>query len=316
MKSTTATDTEYPLRQEDIPYTTPTGRLQTLDIWLPRPLTSSLEKIWIIYVHGGAWRDPAQDSKCVEPTIKKLQSHHPDALGHVAGIISLNYRLSPYPSHPTSPSSPTDPQRNVQHPEHIQDVQRAIKYLKTHYNIHRWIGVGHSCGATLLLQQVAGIGLSQLSASDSKSTSDSVNAIGPEALVLLEGIYDIPLLLQNHTPPACPPSISQIYYDIVQGAFGDASTYSAVSPVSGKYEMESWADGRLVVLAHSPDDELVEEEQRVVLLKRLEKDGWARGKGERVLELKNLKGGHDEIWEEGTQIAQLIAEVVSRLCAG
>src|SRR2546426_518228 len=131
------------------------------------------------------------------------------------------------------------------------------------------------------MRRVASIGLSQPSASNSKSTSDSVNAIGPEALLLLEGIYNIPLLLQNHTPPACPPSISQIYYDIVQGAFGDASTYSAISPVSGKYEKERWADGKLVVLAHSPEDELVEEEQRVVMLEQLEKDGWVGEKGER-----------------------------------
>ncbi|CAD0107241.1 unnamed protein product [Aureobasidium uvarum] len=48
---------------------------------------------------------------------------------NVAGFVSLDYRLSPYPSHPTSPSSPGDDSRNVQHPEHLNDILAALFFL-------------------------------------------------------------------------------------------------------------------------------------------------------------------------------------------
>ncbi|KAF2833362.1 alpha/beta-hydrolase [Ophiobolus disseminans] len=310
------TPTEYPKHIPSIPYSDSPSRLQTLDIWLPRPLVESdpANSLWIIYMHGGAWRDPTQTSLCAEPTIKHLLSKSPFA---IAGIATLNYRLSPYASHATDPSSPTDADRNVTHPTHIRDVAQGIAFLQKKYGVKKWIGIGHSCGATLLCQYVSGIG-----------AVESDNSGGPEALILTAGIYSIPLFLRNHSAPACPPNIAQIYVDIVAGAFGaDSAVYHGVSPVAGKYDTEKWKNGKLVVLAHSYDDELVERAQRDVMCVALDREGWSIvmedgddeadvSAGRRVLEVRDIKGSHDFVWEDGGQSAKLIVEVVERLTSG
>jgi kynurenine formamidase len=325
---TTETPSGFPIHHS-IPYTSPTTSLQALDLWLPRLLDASnpASTIFLVYVHGGAWRDPLQDSSCVLPTLRQLSSH-PDALSSIAGVASINYRLSPYPSHPSKPSSPDDSSRNVRHPTHIQDVESAIKYLGRKFGIgarrengneevtaggYKWIGIGHSCGATLLCQFVSRIGTS--------STTSQVS--GPSALILLEGIYNIPLFLEMHSPSRVPSSIARIYRDIVTGAFGSKEeAWVDASPVSGRYLEKDWNEGILVVLAHSPEDELVEVEQRDCMLKRLEDCEWKNGsaitsddsKGlARTVVVKNLQGQHDSIWEDGRQIASLIADVVKRI---
>ncbi|KAF2639806.1 hypothetical protein P280DRAFT_49769 [Massarina eburnea CBS 473.64] len=277
--------------------------------------------VWVIYVHGGAWRDPSQDHRTAVPTVTKLRTekHKATTEGKIAGLLSINYRLSPYASHPSNPSSPADTQRNARHPDHVQDVTGAIHFLKKEYGIKRWIGVGHSCGATLLCQLVSSPGL------ETAFSSSADPRAGLEALILLEGIYDIPLLLKNHQPPACPEKIAQIYHDFVEGAFGEdgegEEVYRGASPTSGGYGWERWRDGRLVVLGYSNGDELVEPEQRDVLVTRFKEESWAEkgqvededGKVNRVVEVRDLKGGHDEIWEDGSQIADLIVDVVDRL---
>ncbi|KAH6614921.1 Alpha/Beta hydrolase protein [Boeremia exigua] len=311
--------TQYPKRISSLPYTDSPNPLQTLDIWLPRPLEQSdpTSSTWIVYIHGGAWRDPTQDSRCIEPTLSCLLKSHSTTLAKIAGIASLNYRLSPYPSHPTAPSAPSDASRNAAHPDHVRDVARALRWLADEYGMKAWVGAGHSCGATLLLQYAAGIGLSD---------DDKAHTLGgPDGLVLLCGIYNVPLLLQNHNPPACPEHISRIYHEFVGAAFGhDAAVYRSVSPVAGRYGTQQWPNGKLMVLAHSYEDELIERQQRDVMCVALDREGWSIvmevgdgeaevGEGSRVLEVRDLKGGHDWIWEDGEQVAMLLADVVERL---
>jgi kynurenine formamidase len=252
-----------------------------------------------------------QTSTCAEPTITHILENPPSS---IAGIASINYRLSPYPSHATSPSTPADPDRNVVHPTHVRDIASGIAFLQREYNIERWIGVGHSCGAMMLCQYVSRIGL------DANKSEK-----GPEALILSAGIYNIPLFLRNHLPPACPEEVSRIYNDIVSGAFGpDSAVYQRVSPVAGKYGTENWPEGTLIVLAHSYEDELVERAQRDVMCVALDREGWSIvmedgdeeadvGSGRRVLEVRDIKGTHDFVWEDGEQSAKLITEVVQRL---
>ncbi|KAH8731109.1 Alpha/Beta hydrolase protein [Phaeosphaeriaceae sp. PMI808] len=241
----------YPKQLSSLPYTSPTTPLQTLDIWLPRPLDPSNHEnaLWIIYIHGGAWRDPTQTSTCSHPTTTHLS---PETTSHIAALASINYRLSPYPSHPTHPSSPTDPTRSVTHPTHLHDIAAGIAFLRREYGVKRWIGVGHSCGATLLCQYISAL--------------KEDDGGGPEGLVLTAGIYHIPLFLRNHEPPACTAEVARIYAEIVRGAFGgDAGVYQGVSPVSGRYGVERWRNGKVVLLGHSYEDELVERGQRDVM---------------------------------------------------
>lgn len=310
--------TAYPRHTHSIPYTSPPNPLQTLDIHqytAPDSLPSSAP--WLIYIHGGAWRDPLQDSRCIEPTLRHLVASYPHTLSTLGGIASLNYRLSAYPTHPTHPSTPSDVSRNAVHPAHVRDVSAAIAYLARHHGVRRWIGVGHSCGATLLLQHVSRIGL------------ESRDTPGPAALVLLAGIYNLPLLLRNHVPPACSEEVAGIYRSLVAGAFGGdegGGVYQEVSPVSGRYDGRAWPEGRLMVVCHSYEDELVERAQRDVLCVAMDRQGWSivmedgdeedevAGQEERrVLNVRDVKGAHDWVWEDGEQIARLVAEVVERL---
>lgn len=292
-----------------IPYKENSTRLQKLDIWLPEQSpesTPSKRPTWIIYVHGGAWRDPTQDSLCAIPTIQSLVKNHLGLFDrkHIAGIASINYRLSPYPSHATDPSSPSDQDRNVQHPAHIQDVRTALAYLIKEYKVERWVGVGHSCGATLLLQLPL--------ACDPSSPIQSTL----QALILLAGIYDIPAFLDNHSAPGCPENIAVIYRAIVEGAFGpDPRDYEKVSPARlGKKDL--W--GRQVVLGYSAEDELVEPQQRELMMANYLNEGWERSSedgeaGVNAVEARNLRLAHDELWENGEQIASLIAEIVEKI---
>jgi hypothetical protein len=79
-----------------------------------------------------------------------------------------------------------------------------------------------------------------------------------------------------------------------------------------------------LVLAHSYEDELIERQQRDVMCVALDREGWGvvmevgdgeadLGEGSRVLEVRDLRGGHDWIWEDGKQIAKLLADAVQRL---
>jgi kynurenine formamidase len=168
----------------------------------------------------------------------------------------------------------------------------------------------------MLCQLVSGIGL----------TPDLAPAPAPEALILVSGLYNLPLMIRNHLPPATPEYISEIYRDFVTRAFGEEQeVWAAVSPVKGKYDEGQWPEGKLVLLCHSYEDELVERAQRDVMCVALDREGWnivmevgddedeVRAEGRRVVNVRDLKGGHDWIWEDGKQIAILAAEAVERL---
>jgi kynurenine formamidase len=186
-----------------------------------------------------------------------------------------------------------------------------VKWLGERYGVgsrYPWIGVGHSCGATLLAQLVAGTGV---------ENQVGEGAVGPQSLVLMAGIYDLRAMLENHQPPVCPLHIAKIYEEFVQGAFGTDTKghYTAVSPSSGTYTVETCPRLKEIVLAYSASDELIEPQQRAIMAARLKDCGWVeRGQaGERIVEMKDLTQGHDEVWQDGQQVAGLIGEAVGRM---
>ncbi len=260
--------------------------LNTVEVCLPRqPSGADSDRFWIIYVHGGAWRDPEINAASFKHTKQILLSSK--VAEKIAGYASINYRLSPYPSHPTDPSNPADPARNAVHPDHINDVLTAILYLQEKYKFEdRYILVGHSCGATLAMQ----VGMKRYWGSQYESTyALELNVVPPVAIVGLEGIYDIPALVKNHEH-------IPVYRDFVQNAFGPAG-WDAASPSNGDF-IESWSEGQLMVLAHSPEDSLVEAEQPEMMKDALTRQGWANGTT-RTVQTLELHGEHDEIWKSG-----------------
>ncbi|TKA69046.1 hypothetical protein B0A55_08713 [Friedmanniomyces simplex] len=288
----------YPQNHRGVRYSDDSS-LNTLEVCIPRPPTGDQKQVWIVFIHGGAWLDPEIDSSSFRKTQGLLLSSH--QADSIAGFASINYRLSPNPSHPKDPSNPSDPARNAKHPDHINDVLAAILYLQETYRFEdRYILVGHSCGVTLAFQ----VAMKRYWGSQYESTfALELNVVPPLAILGVEGLYDLPALVKHH-------SSEPEYRDFVSNAFGsDEAVWAAVSPTTGEYE-ESWPDGTLVVLAHSREDELVEWKQVDLMHCALRSQGWDEASNERRLKLIELRGKHDQVWEEGKELARAIEVTV------
>ena len=320
----------YPSRLADLPYAHE-HRLQTLDIYLPRPLASSnsSDTIWIVFIHGGAWRDPHQMSAELLPAWNILLSRR-GTLSRIAGLASINYGLSTNVSQIAPTDGGIDSGKQIRHPGHIQDVLTALTWLKRNYAVSqegglRYVLAGHSCGATLALQAIMGRWHGQ-------SSTEGEEVTAPIAVVGLEGLYDLPLLVQNHIQ-------DPVYRDFVCDAFGDdENVWRDASPVNGNYR-QTWkntgkdgsteSETRLVVLGHSLEDSLVEVDQVHAISKVFQASGWslekddfdqqavASGKssGDAILLLK-LRGEHDEIWSDGQELLKAIEVTIDRLFRG
>ena len=244
------------------------------------------------YIHGGAWRDPTVSSTSFEPALSLLLQS-PEVI-HIAGFASINYRLSPYPSHPTDPSANNDAARNAKHPDHINDVLDALRYLQEVYKFgQRYLLVGHSAGATLAYQV----------AMDLWRPENNTPLALPIGVVGLAGIYDFTGLQARH--PGVP-----IYGEILRNAFGP--DWDHASP---KYRLRNdgnlenmWVNGKLAVVAQSDGDGLVENEQALEMLDAL--SAREVGSPKRRTELIWLKEHHDDLWWQGTELAKVIREAV------
>ncbi|KAI9877330.1 MAG: hypothetical protein M1830_004233 [Pleopsidium flavum] len=244
------------------------------------------------YIHGGAWRDPAISSDSFNPALSFLLDH--PIVDNIAGLASINYRLSPYTSHAISPSSPDDAARNAKHPDHIQDVLTALAFLQSEYGFgDNYLLVGHSCGATLAFQVTMGKWQAQSAARVSM----------PQGILGLEGIYDLVALRDTHQD-------IPVYQEIIKNAFGDEKHWNEASPTFISIR-ETWTNVRLAGLAHSANDELVEFEQLQLMAATLkERDG--SGREDLVL---SLEGKHDDVWRNGWELAQSIITAVQHLLA-
>jgi kynurenine formamidase len=222
-------------------------------------------------------------------------------LNKVAGIASLNYRLSHYSNHSSDQSDGDDPARNATHPDHIQDVMTAVAWLQQKYHFNEnYLLVGHSAGATLAMQAVMGIWKPCALSGEGPSPAFTP----PSAIAGIEGIYDLEALVESfHDIP--------IYRDFVEGAFGkDRLSWKQASPVYGKFS-ESWSNGRVVVLAQSKDDELVDFLQTEKMSNQL----WNEKRAGRRDTVISLRGKHDEVWSNGSELSKVIIKALGMLNA-
>jgi len=260
--------------------------LHTLDIWVPNPSSDKTRTIkrWVVYIHGGAWRDPEIDSMSFVPALEiLLASGSP-----IAGFASINYRLSPYPHHPRKPSFPDDPSRNARHPDHVFDVSRALAFLEELHSIgNGYVLAGHSCGATIAFQI--------------KEQCREFKVPLPGCIIGSEGIYDLTALVEANTHPA--------YRQFVSGAFGsDEATWTEASPYSSK-EPVAWESAKVIVISHSNDDELVSKAQPDMMMERIR----GTAKGHAKLQYVPVEGGHDEVWQTGRELARVIEKGLALL---
>ncbi|KAH8598966.1 Alpha/Beta hydrolase protein [Bisporella sp. PMI_857] len=278
-----ASSNELKLSQHKYITTPEATRLHTVDIWEPEYIQDQARsKIWVIYIHGGAWRDPAVDSKSFGFTVQKIQeSVWKDK---IAGFASINYRLSSYLSHPTDPSSPDDPSRNAHYPDHVSDIACALLFLEQRYRIaSRYVLVGHSAGATMALE----LGAAELPI--------------PVAVLGVAGIYDFVGLVQRHSHPA--------YREFMENAFPDKSTWEKAAPYTDDSPDKLFEKAKHVVISSSPQDELVEWEQGISMHERL----LTRPISKENVHFVKASGAHDEIWSGGSVLASLIIKVLEFL---
>ncbi|KAL1966557.1 hypothetical protein VTN77DRAFT_4479 [Rasamsonia byssochlamydoides] len=272
---------------------------------------SSNQGYWVIYIHGGGWRDPRVLAESFGPTETFLQSQHASLIReHTIAFASIDYRLSAHPNflQDRNTTDAATQLRNAKHPDHLHDVQAAITFLQGRYDFgDRYILVGHSCGATLAFQIVMG---------KVAGAAPTTTLPKPRAVVGVCGIYDLRLLRDDF-------SKEPIYQQFIEGAFGpDEDLWDRVSPAKVSDPDDEgleagWPNGKLALLAHSAGDELVNLSQFLAMKDVLER--WkaaAAAKDNRtrqVVLLQDLQEPHDDVWGNGKELATVIATAVREL---
>ncbi|KAK0613610.1 Alpha/Beta hydrolase protein [Immersiella caudata] len=291
--------------QKHVPYVPGSTTLQTLTIYipgtqpppLPTPSPTPSDSTWILFIHGGAWRDPLVDASAFHPAATSLLLKNNNHNGNpIAGLVSINYRLSSHPNHPSS-----NPAHAAHHPDHIHDVLGAISFLqRARVATGRYVLAGHSCGATLAFQAVMD--------PTRWGLSGEMQIRKPQVVVGLNGLYDLAGFIK--TPPVGYEGLREAYEEFTRGAFGDGEeTWRAVCPATAREWVGEWVgewegERRKAVLVQSGEDGLVPRGQLEGMRGVLEREGVD------VVEME-AGGGHDEMWERGEgRMAEVLWEVV------
>ncbi|KAM3086322.1 Kynurenine formamidase [Clarireedia jacksonii] len=155
--------------------------------------------------------------------------------------------------------------------------------------------VGHSCGATLAMQVIMGLGHLLSWGVPSQSLRFKL----PYHVIGVAGIYDLVLLRDRNSHPA--------YNEFLIGAFGiNEKDWDAVSPAKFAAYARSWENGKTLAFATSTNDELVDESQIDVMVERVQD----LGDSVVVKNYKNvLQNAHDDIWRKG-ELANVLANVL------
>ncbi|EED24046.1 conserved hypothetical protein [Talaromyces stipitatus ATCC 10500] len=274
--------------------------LQEIHVYKAQNSPEDKDLLWVIYIHGGAWRDNTVLADSFSTT-QTLLSKDPLIQKHVAAFASIDYRLSPHPNaHQDPNNTPKTQLRDAKHPEHIHDVQTALAFLQDKYGFgDRYILVGHSCGATLSFQVVM----------NKVQGANATTFPKPKAIAGVCGIYDLKLLRNDYRH-------IKIYEDFIKGAFGsDEELWDGVSPgkvTSADGVASGWENGRVAVLASSTGDLLINQPQLDAMLEVL-KHWQTLAQGRDLVEINDLKEEHDDVWGKCEELACVIITTVQRL---
>ena len=210
----------------------------------------------------------------------------------------------------------------------------------------KWVIVGHSVGGTMGMMlgmegQNQRVEEEEEEIAEEKRKEGSEEKEGEEreilerlkAIICICGIYDFPLLLRN-----APPEQKAEYEAFISGAFGRHSapalahaypTSEAASNAPSFLHSERMLKGnvRMVVVAHSKDDELVEWEQGTRMVETLrmhqhqrrqpnDREGRLREEREGEMKVKvkelEIQGGHEDILETG-RLGDVVRDALERL---
>ncbi|EEU41803.1 uncharacterized protein NECHADRAFT_53930 [Fusarium vanettenii 77-13-4] len=305
----------------NIPCTSNSNRFQNITVYAPRAIKSlvgigetitSLPSVaspskgtrWLIHIHGGAWRDPFLDSSSIEAAVAHAFSSD-DSDVPISAIVSVNYTLSPFPTHPTLPY---DASRSARHPRHIKDVLQAFALLRSlGLKDDSYLLSGHSAGACLAFQ-AALFGAQHWGPEFERIPSPP----RPAAVLGLNGLYDIPDLVSGLGDSH--KHLQEVYEILLVQAFGeDQTAWPAASPARFDAKtligrVEEGRVARLVLLDQSPEDQLVPISQADKMERSLKEV-----QGIKVVRGRRCQSRHAAPWEEGYMIWQSVLDVLGML---
>ncbi|KAK9389738.1 Alpha/Beta hydrolase protein [Lipomyces mesembrius] len=238
------------------------------------PCSSTTPVPWVVYIHGGAWRDPQQTKDMGIPILQQ-------SLPATWGGATLDYRLSPA----------------VQHPAHLDDVLAALKSLVSEHGqfISHILIIGHSAGACIALQVLATLIAERKAGGTSTHLCDRIKIV-----VGVEGIYDL-VELGNEYPP---------YKGFISDAFGeDEELWDEASPSSIQWRELLADDFRLnakIVLVQSAGDQLLSMNQTNAMQSILDNAGWNP-------EVKVINGGSHDATVESKALFDILRDLYKYL---
>ncbi len=304
-----------------IPYLPHANRFQTLNLYLRKTevsenligsapssfggLTADRNSKCLVYVHGGAWRDPLVTADSIEAAV--AWAFRPsETSSAIQAIASINYTLSAFPSRDSLDPHRSDPAREAVHPQHVKDVLTALSFLRSFgLDDRSYVLAGHSAGACITFQAIlqcpACYGL------------DEVTAVPcPAAMLGLNGLYDLDALVEELGPSH--EHLRGDYESLLSAAFGkDQKRWAAASPSCFDSDVVSnrVREGKiphLLMLDQSADDQLVPLNQRERFTAHLEKS-----KELSILWGARCKGQHADPWQQGLPVWECVQDLVAHL---
>ena len=195
-----------------------------------------------------------------------------------------------------------------------------------------YVLAGHSCGATLALQacmdparwgdhEDEGNGKRGPKMFVKGGLSDGYGGVQPiakpKAVVGFNGLYDLAGFIAD--PPAGYEGLKEPYRGFVRNAFGeDENVWMEACPASAESWVAEWklSEGegrRKVVLVQSLEDSLVPVEQTEKMAGYLESENEKEKEDNKVevVVLREEEGGdHNEVWERGDSLAEILVKVL------
>lgn len=180
---------------------------------------STYERL-IVCIHGGAWRDPNNTFDDFDLFARYSRLYQ-------VNVFLVNYRLSP----------------EVKHPEHLLDVEMAVLDIQTRYPVADTYLVGHSVGATFILQLLC-----------YEQLFGKTSPIDVSICFMLDGIYAIPALIDRYPD----------YRGFVEEAFDGVDYAKASVPVICPKNQSIH-----MLILHSVNDELLDDTQGQQLMRNM-----------------------------------------------
>lgn len=260
----------------------------------------------VVFIHGGAWRDVNNTGDDWRELIAMVA---PLGVSAPTKAYALDYRLSPA----------------VTHPHHLLDVIFALCHLKVKCGVDRVSLVGHSVGATLMLQLLSPGLLLERYKDELKGVAYECLPPGMDVLgfvranlpefrdmFFLDGIYNMVTLYEEY--PAYRAFMGPAWRDDESGgtqlslereakATGDAHSalVAATVPRSGTAIFER-SFGRVVVI-HSQQDTLLSPKQSVEFMQ------WLITKNVPLEFIIKPLGEHNDVYKN-PEVALVISRVL------